>query len=88
MQVEAFFASSGADLRLSYGAFYDNRLIGFMVNACSVYNGERAVFDVATGVVPELRDAVGVSGEQSLLLLCHCGQEFFFVAGNQMQQFC
>ena len=32
-QVEAFFASSGADLRLSYGAFYDNRLIGFMVNA-------------------------------------------------------
>ena len=54
-QVEAFFASSGADLRLSYGAFYDNRLIGFMVNACSVYNGERAVFDVATGVVPEHR---------------------------------
>ena len=55
-QVEAFFASSGADLRLSYGAFYDNRLIGFMVNACSVYNGERAVFDVATGVVPEHRE--------------------------------
>ena len=54
-QVEAFFASSGADLRLSYGAFYDNRLIGFMVNACSVYNGEQAVFDVATGVVPEHR---------------------------------
>lgn len=54
-QVEAFFASSGADLRLSYGAFYDNRLIGFMVNACSIYNGERAVFDVATGVVPEHR---------------------------------
>ena len=55
-QVEAFFTSSGADLRLSYGAFYDNRLIGFMVNACSVYNGERAVFDVATGVVPEHRE--------------------------------
>lgn len=54
-QVEAFFASSGADLRLSFGAFYDNRLIGFMVNACSIYNGERAVFDVATGVVPEHR---------------------------------
>lgn len=54
-QVEAFFTFSGADLRLSYGAFYDNRLIGFMVNTCSVYNGERAVFDVATGVVPEHR---------------------------------
>ena len=54
-QVEDFFASSGADLRLSYGAFYGNRLIGFMVNACSIYNGERAVFDVATGVVPEHR---------------------------------
>ena len=54
-QVEAFFASSGADLRLSFGAFYDNRLIGFMVNACSIYNEERAVFDVATGVVPEHR---------------------------------
>ena len=54
-QVEAFFTFSGADLRLSYGAFYDNRLIGFMVNACSIYNGERAVFDVATGVVPEHR---------------------------------
>ena len=40
-QVEAFFTSSGADLRLSYGAFYGNRLIGFMVNACSIYNGER-----------------------------------------------
>lgn len=54
-QVKAFFTSSVADLRLSYGSFYDNRLIGFMVNACSVYNGERAVFDVATGVVPEHR---------------------------------
>lgn len=54
-QVEAFFTSSGADLRLSYGAFYDNHLVGFMVNACSAYNGERAVFDVATGVVPEHR---------------------------------
>ena len=54
-QVEAFFASSGADLGLSYGAFCDGHLVGFMVNACSVYNGERAVFDVATGVVPEHR---------------------------------
>lgn len=54
-QVEAFFTSSGTDLRLSYGAFYGNHLIGFMVNACSVYNGERVVFDVATGVVPEHR---------------------------------
>ena len=54
-QVKAFFTSSGADLGLSYGAFWDGQLVGFMVNACSVYNGERAVFDVATGVVPEHR---------------------------------
>lgn len=54
-QIAAFFASSGADLGLSYGAFCDGHLVGFMVNACSAYNGERAVFDVATGVVPEHR---------------------------------
>ena len=35
----------------------------------------------------ELPDAVGVPGEQFLLLLCHGGQKLFLVAGNQMQQF-
>ena len=34
----------------------------------------------------KLPDAVGVPGEQFLLLLRHGRQEFFFVAGNQMQR--
>ncbi|MEQ2457315.1 GNAT family N-acetyltransferase [Flavonifractor hominis] len=46
---------SGVDRAASYGAFREGRLIGLLLNAQGEYGGERAVFAVAAGVVPEHR---------------------------------
>lgn len=54
-QLQGHLEQSGVDLRLSYGAFAEDRLIGFIFNSSSLYNGQRAVFDVGTAVVPEHR---------------------------------
>lgn len=49
------FLASGIDRRLSFGAFFEGRLVGCMLNSCGVYQGYRAAFDVATGVIPDHR---------------------------------
>lgn len=54
-QLQTRFTLSGVDKELSYGAFLEDKLIGFIINACCVYNGEKVVFDVGTGIVPEHR---------------------------------
>lgn len=46
---------SGVDKHLSFGAFYNEQMVGFIFNSCNVYNGDRVVFDVGTGVVPQHR---------------------------------
>lgn len=43
------------DKQLSFGAFSGDRLVGFILNSCSIYQGVKAVFDVGTGVIPEHR---------------------------------
>ena len=48
-------ASSAVELSLSYGAFCGDQPVGFILNACGMYNGQRVVFDAGTGVVPEHR---------------------------------
>lgn len=55
LQLQKQLEKSGADLTLSFGAFEEETMVGFIFNACSFYNGEKAVFDVGTGVVPAHR---------------------------------
>ena len=54
-QLQARFEASGVDKKLSYGAFLDGKMIGFIINSCCIYNNQKAVFDVGTGVIPEHR---------------------------------
>ncbi|CCX36731.1 acetyltransferase [Clostridium sp. CAG:1013] len=54
-QLRGILEQSGVDLTLSYGAFTEDRLVGFIFNSSSLYNGQKAVFDVGTAVIPEHR---------------------------------
>ena len=54
-QLQAHLEQSGVDLGLSYGAFADETIVGFIFNASSLYNGQKAAFDVGTAVVPQHR---------------------------------
>lgn len=54
-QWEKVFKNNAADLKNSFGAFYEGMLVGAIINSCNMYNGYKAVFDVATGVIPAHR---------------------------------
>ena len=54
-QVQQRLEMSGIHKDLSFGAFAKDEMVGFIFNACSLYNGEQVVFDIGTGVVPEHR---------------------------------
>ena len=49
------FELSGVDKELSYGAFLNNEMVGFIFNSCNIYNNHKSVFDVGTGVIPKHR---------------------------------
>ncbi len=49
-------------LNLSFGAFYKDRLIGFILNSYGEYNGDKSVFDFATAILPEHRKNGAFSG--------------------------
>lgn len=54
-QLQQRLEMSGIQKDLSFGAFADGEMVGFIFNACSVYNGEHVAFDIGTGIVPEHR---------------------------------
>lgn len=54
-QLQTHFEMSGVNRELSYGAFAGNQMVGFIFNSLNIYNEQKAVFDVGTGVVPEHR---------------------------------
>lgn len=54
-ELSELFSASGVERKLSFGAFFDGTLIGFMLNSCGLYQGHRAAFDVASGVIPAHR---------------------------------
>lgn len=54
-ELSELFAASGVDRAVSFGAFLDGALVGFVFNSCGLYQGHRAAFDVATGIVPAHR---------------------------------
>lgn len=53
--VEAYFKVSGVDKSQSYGAFYNNVLVGLLVNSVNTFKGRVAAYDAMTGIVPEHR---------------------------------
>lgn len=54
-ELETHFQMTGVDTKLSYGAFLNNEMVGFIFNSCNTYNKQKVVFDVGTGVIPEHR---------------------------------
>ncbi len=53
--LEVLFKKSGVDRKYCYGAFENDKMVGFIFNSCNMYNGEMAVFDSGTGVIPQYR---------------------------------
>ena len=53
--LKVLFEMSCVDRALSYGAFVGDEMVGFIFNSCGIYNKQRVVFDVGTGVIPEHR---------------------------------
>ena len=53
--LSTLFSTSGVDSKLSFGAFFEGTLVGFIFNSSSLYQGRRSVFDVGTGVIPAHR---------------------------------
>ncbi|SFT54551.1 Acetyltransferase (GNAT) family protein [Lishizhenia tianjinensis] len=43
------------DFSLSYGMFYKNELVGFILNAIDTRNGKRIAYNAGTGVIPKQR---------------------------------
>lgn len=56
------FTASGIDRSLSFGAFFEGQLVGCMLNSQGIYQGHRAAFDVATGMIPEHRGKGAFAG--------------------------
>lgn len=50
-----YLDASQVDLSLSFGAFFNNQLIGFILNSKGIYQEEKVVFDAGTGIVPSYR---------------------------------
>ena len=45
----------GVQLEVSTGAFDDDRMIGFYINAVDDWQGKRTAYDAGTGIVPDYR---------------------------------
>ena len=53
--MQYYLTASAVDLSLSFGAFYGEEMVGFILNSGGLYHDEQVVFDAGTGVVPEHR---------------------------------
>ncbi|PHN02281.1 GNAT family N-acetyltransferase [Flavilitoribacter nigricans] len=54
-QIRRRWLSSRVDYGLSYGAFDDDRLVGFMMTGVDRWNGRRTAYNSGTGVIPSYR---------------------------------
>ena len=53
--LQYYLTASAVDLSLSFGAFCQEQMVGFILNSGGVYHDEPVVFDAGTGVIPEHR---------------------------------
>lgn len=54
-QFEQRLARDGVQMEISAGAFDDQRMIGFYMNAAGNWQGTQTAYDAGTGVVPDYR---------------------------------
>jgi ribosomal protein S18 acetylase RimI-like enzyme len=54
-QFEQRIARDGVRLEISAGAFDDEKMIGFYMNAAGSWQGKQTAYDAGTGVIPEYR---------------------------------
>ena len=54
-QLKYMLERRGCNLNLSFGAFNNNELIGFILNGIGYWNGELTAYDTGTGTVKEFR---------------------------------
>ena len=57
-----YLTASAVNLHLSFGAFCQDQLVGFILNSNGIYNDQNVVFDAGTGVIPEHRGQKVFSG--------------------------
>lgn len=53
--LERLFITSNVDKELSFAAFFNGEMVGFIINSSNIYNDSKVIFDVATAIVPEHR---------------------------------
>lgn len=46
---------AGVNCNLSFGAFSDNNLVGFIIHGVDQWNGRKTAFNLGTGVIPDYR---------------------------------
>jgi ribosomal protein S18 acetylase RimI-like enzyme len=54
-QFQQRIVRDGVQLEMSAGAFDENRMIGFYMNASGVWQGKSTAYDAGTGVIPQYR---------------------------------
>lgn len=54
-ELETYFKINDVNKKLSYGAFFNGKMIGFIINSCNMYDGQNIVFNIATAIVPKHR---------------------------------
>ena len=54
-QLKYMVERRGCDLRLSFGAFDGNELVGFTLNGIGKWNGRLTAYDTGTGIIKEYR---------------------------------
>ena len=53
--IEAYFKVSGVERSQSFSAFYEDALVGLLVNSVDTFRGKVVAYDAMTGIVPEHR---------------------------------
>jgi len=54
-KIETYFKVAGVDISQSFGAFYNDALIGLLINSVGTFRGKTVAYDAMTGIVPEHR---------------------------------
>jgi len=54
-QLQYMLERRGCDLNLSFGAFYQDELVGFILNGVGQWNGKKTAYDTGTGTIKEFR---------------------------------
>lgn len=79
--LQRFFKASDINKSLSFCAYSENIMVGFILNSSNIYNGERVVFDAGTGVIPEFRGKGVFSALYAFTEheLCKCGIKKYYL---------